>query len=147
MGLHCLPRLSVQRCRFIKLMKHAKGSLNKEPRSVTCFLGLLIWVLSMNGRTIVYCIMWVKLFRHIKQLHFLAHLSRRLIWWAYRIGRPPSYVVIFVIRRHPHSLNIFSSETTGPITVKFHMELQWDGKTKVCSNVLGHMTTMATMPI
>ena len=24
---------------------------------------------------------------------FLAHLSRRIIWWAYRIGRPPSSIV------------------------------------------------------
>ena len=76
-------------------------------------------------------------------LSFLAHLSRRLIWWAYRIGRPLSYVVV----RRPHSLNIFSSKTTGPIKVKFHMELLWDGWMKVCSNGLGHMTKMAAMPI
>ena len=76
-------------------------------------------------------------------LQFLAHLSRRLIWWAYRIGRPPSSVV----RRRPHSLNIFSSEITRPIKVKFHMELLWDGGTKVCSNDPGHMTKMAAIPI
>ena len=52
-----------------------------------------------------------------KKIVFLAHLSRRLIWWAYRIGRPPSSVVRR--RRRPHSLNIFSSETTGPIKVNF----------------------------
>ena len=65
---------------------------------------------------------------------------------AYRIGRPPrrpSYVVV----RRPHSLNIFSSETTGQIKVKFHMELLWDRGTKVCSNGPGHMTKMAAMPI
>ena len=45
------------------------------------------------------------------------------------------------------SLNIFSSETTGPIKVKFHMELLWGGGTKVCSNGPGHMTEMAPMPI
>ena len=91
---------------------------------------------------------------------FLAHLSRRLIWWAYRIGRPlssvvrrPSYVVVrrpsyVVVRHRPHSLNIFSSETTGPIKVKkIHMELLWDGGTKVCPNSPGHMTKMAAMPI
>ena len=65
-------------------------------------------------------------------------------WWAYRIGRPPSYLV--VVRRRPHSLNI-SSETTGPVKVKFHMELLWDGETKVCSNGPGHMTKMADMLI
>ena len=54
-----------------------------------------------------------------------------------------SYVVV----RRPHSLKIFSSETTGPIEVKFHIELLWDGGTKVCSNGPGHMTKMAAMPI
>ena len=62
-------------------------------------------------------------------------------WWAYRIGRPLSSV------RRPHTLNIFSSETTGPIKVKFHMELLWDGGTKVYSNSSGRMTKMAAMPI
>ena len=43
--------------------------------------------------------------------------------------------------------NIFSSETTGPIEAKFHVEPPWDWWTKVCSNGPGHMTKMATMPI
>ena len=43
--------------------------------------------------------------------------------------------------------NIFSSETTGPIEAKFHMEPPWDGGTKVYSNGLGHMTKMVAMPI
>ena len=43
--------------------------------------------------------------------------------------------------------NIFSSETTGPIKAKFHMEPPWDGKTKVCSNGPGHMAMLAAMPI
>ena len=46
-----------------------------------------------------------------------------------------------------HSLNIFSSETTGPIEAKFHMESPWDGETKICSNGPDHMTKMAAMPI
>ena len=73
----------------------------------------------------------------------LAHLSRSFIWWAYRIGRPPSSIVV----HRPHSLNIFSSETTGPIKVKFHMELLQDRGTKVCSNGPDHMTKMAAMPV
>ena len=32
-------------------------------------------------------------------------------------------------------------------SVKFHMELLWDGGTKACSNGPGHMTEMAAMPI
>ena len=43
--------------------------------------------------------------------------------------------------------NIFSSETTGPIEAKFHVEPPWDRGTKVCSNGPGHMTKMAAMPI
>ena len=43
--------------------------------------------------------------------------------------------------------NIFSSETTGSVEAKLHMESPWDGGTKVCSNGLGHMTKMAAMPI
>ena len=43
--------------------------------------------------------------------------------------------------------NIFSSETTGPIEAKFHIEPPWEGGMKFCSNRLGYMTKMATMPI
>ena len=39
--------------------------------------------------------------------------------------------------------NIFSSGTTEPIAVKFHMEPPWDGTTNVCSNGPGHMTAMS----
>ena len=41
-------------------------------------------------------------------------------------------------------LNIFSSETTGPIEAKFHVAPPWDGGMKVCPD---HMTKMAAMPI
>ena len=43
--------------------------------------------------------------------------------------------------------NIFSSETTGLIEAKFHMEPPWDGGMEVCSNGPGHMTKMVAMPI
>ena len=43
--------------------------------------------------------------------------------------------------------NIFSSETTGLIEVKFHVEPPWDGGTKICSNGPGHITIMADVPI
>ena len=41
---------------------------------------------------------------------------------------------------------IFSSEISGPIEAKFHMERPWDRRTKVCSNGPGHMTKMALCP-
>ena len=42
---------------------------------------------------------------------------------------------------------IFSSETTGPIQTKFHVEPPCDGVTKVRSNGPGYMTKMAAMPL
>ena len=43
--------------------------------------------------------------------------------------------------------NFFSLETAGPIEDKFYVALPWDGRTKVYSNGLGHMTKIAAMPI
>ena len=63
---------------------------------------------------------------------------------SYRQARPfvrPSSV------RRPHYSNVFSSETTGPIKAKFHMEPSCAGETKVCSAHLGHMIKIAATPI
>ena len=49
--------------------------------------------------------------------------------------------------RRPHVLNIFFSETTGQIKVKFHMEPPRDVEKYICSNGSGHMTKMPAMPI
>ena len=43
--------------------------------------------------------------------------------------------------------NILSSETTGPIETKCHVESTYDGETNVYSYGLGHMTNMTAMPI
>ena len=53
---------------------------------------------------------------------------------------------------HPRLLrftfsNFFSLETSRPIEAKFHVEPPWDRGMKICSNILCHMTNMATMPI
>ena len=67
-----------------------------------------------------------------------------------QIGLLTSKLLAFECRRsvrRPHSLNIFSSETTGPIEAKFHMESPWDRRTKVYSNVSGHMTKIAPIPV
>ena len=56
------------------------------------------------------------------------------------------YVCVYVVCMSTFS-NIFSSETTGPIEVKFHVEPPWDGGTKICSNGPGHITNVAAMPI
>ena len=73
---------------------------------------------------------------------FLAHLSRRLsgeLIGYVGLWRP--YVCVSTFS------NIFSSETIGPIKVKFHMEPSWDVGTKLCSTGPGHMTKMSAMPI
>ena len=44
-------------------------------------------------------------------------------------------------------LNFFSSITTWPIEAKFYVESPWDEATKACSDCLGHLTKMATIPI
>ena len=47
------------------------------------------------------------------------------------------------------SVNIltdFYSETSLPISVKFHMQPLGSGGTKICWNGPGHMTKMAFMP-
>ena len=41
----------------------------------------------------------------------------------------------------------FSSETTGPIVTEFHIQPPGPLGKKKCSNSLGHMPKMATMPI
>ena len=56
------------------------------------------------------------------------------------------WVCVYVVCMSTFS-NIFFSETTGPIEVKFHVEPPLDRGTKVCSNGPGHMTNMAAMPI
>ena len=56
------------------------------------------------------------------------------------------YVCMYVVCMSTFS-SIFSSETTGPIGAKFHMDPPWDGGTKICSNGPGHMSKMAPMPI
>ena len=43
--------------------------------------------------------------------------------------------------------NDFSSETTGPIATKFHIQPSRPLGKKSCSNRLGHMTSMADMLI
>ena len=67
--------------------------------------------------------------------------------WAYRIRRPPSFSVVICRPSSSTPLNIFSLDTTGPVEVKFHMELLWDQGTKVFSNGPGRMIKVAAMPI
>ena len=51
------------------------------------------------------------------------------------------YVCVFTFS------NFFSSGTTEPIEVKFHVEPPWDRETKICIWGPGHMIKMSVMPI
>ena len=63
-----------------------------------------------------------------------------LIGWEGSVVRRPSV--------RPSTIsNDFSSETTGPIATKFHIQPPGPLGKKNCSNGLGHMTNMAAMPI
>ena len=53
--------------------------------------------------------------------------------------------LFFVDSYQENASNVFSSETTGPVKVKFHMEPHWVGGTKVCSLHPGHLTKMAAI--
>ena len=58
-------------------------------------------------------------------------------------------ISLILVQGHSYSTfsNFFSLESAKPSEVKFHMEPQLDGGTKVCSNGPGHMTRMAAIPI
>ena len=43
--------------------------------------------------------------------------------------------------------NFFSSKNSRPLEAKFHMQPPWNVRMKICSNVKGHMTKMASRPI
>ena len=61
-------------------------------------------------------------------------------WWAYMMGTPLSsvcvYVCMYVVCMSTIS-NIFLSETTEPIEVKFHMEPPW-GNESLFKQSLSH---------
>ena len=63
----------------------------------------------------------------------------------------PIWILTVMVIQWPWSLmsfaNFFSLQTAMPIKVKFQLEPPWDGGTKICSSVSGHMTNMTAMPI
>ena len=65
----------------------------------------------------------------IVNFHFLAHLSRRLTRWAYRIGLEPASMRPCVrVSVRPSTLsNMYISETSRPITTKFYLKHHWGG--------------------
>ena len=56
-------------------------------------------------------------------------------------------MVVSGVRRPSTFSKDFSFETTGPISIKFHMQPLDRGENKVCIFRPGHLTKMAAMPI
>ena len=50
------------------------------------------------------------------------------------------------VTQFEHFQTYFTLETARPIEAKFHVEPQWDGGSKVCSNSPGRMTKIAVIP-
>ena len=59
---------------------------------------------------------------------------------------PPQESLVLYRFISENSSNVFSSETTGTIGAKFHMDPQWIGGTGVYLPHLGHVTEIDAMP-
>ena len=88
-------------------------------------LGRLIWV--FDGRTLILLVLTCR--GSNISAAFLAHLSRRLTRWAYRMGLEPASVRACMrpcVRASTLS-NMNISETSRPITTKFYLKHHWGG--------------------
>ena len=107
-------------------------------RLITLKVAMLHWVLGYyqvcsnddTGKTLTY---------------FTARLNEYMKLYEYQ--RSGSFIDIGPNHSDSIFLNFFSSMTTWPIEAKFYVESPWDEGTKACSNCLGHITKMATVPI
>ena len=73
----------------------------------------------------------------------LAHLSRRLTGWAYRMGLEPASVCPCVRASTLSNMNI--SETSRPITTKFYLKHHWDGGKAVLGFDADQIRTLVSM--
>ena len=98
--------------------------------------------LAWNKLKILKCGRNIQVEKLIKQLnkYIISSPELKAHCWAYRIGRPLLSIVV-------HTLWTSFPQIPLAQSVQFHIELLWDGGTKVCSNDLGHMTKMTAMPI
>ena len=76
-------------------------------------------------------------------LWFLAHLSRRLTRWAYRIGVEPASVCACVRPLTISNMNI--SKTRGPIATKFYLKHHWGGGKPALGFGPGRIRTLVSM--
>ena len=105
-----------------------KGSESIDIWDIDCFCSI-----SMGPIFIT----WVRAF-FIKCETLVSSPEPKAHWWAYRINRLPSYFVV-------HTLQTSPQKPLGQ-SVRFHMELPWDGGKKVCSSGPDHMTKLASCP-
>ena len=96
-------------------------------------------------RPINVCILNAKRNALFLNCSFLAHLSRRLVWWAYRTGRPPSYVVVCRPSSTLFKQLLLRNHWANQSQISYGAFMGWGNK--VCSNGPGHMTKMPAIPI
>ena len=84
----------------------------------------------------------VVLFKNVT-FRFLAHLSRRLTRWAYRIGLEPASVCPCVCPLTISNMNI--SKTRRPIATKFYLKLHWGGGKPALGFGPGWIRTLVSM--
>ena len=77
------------------------------------------------------------------QFQFLAHLSRRLTRWAYKIGVEPASVCACVCPLTILNMNI--SKTRGPIATKFYLKHHWGGGKPALGFGPGRIRTLVSM--
>ena len=76
---------------------------------------------------------------------FLAHLSRRLTRWAYRIGLEPASVCPCVCVCPLTISNMNISKTRGPIATKFYLKHYWGGEKPALGFGPGRIRTLISM--
>ena len=100
---------------------------------------IIIIIMTYNGKKWKLAVFSLSL--HL--FRFLAHLSRRLTRWAYRIGLEPASVCPCVCPLTISNMNI--SKTRGPIATKFYLKHHWGGGKPALGFGPGRIRTLVSM--
>ena len=114
-------------------------SIDPAFRCRCCCWVLILFHLSLESWFI--CWLFCALMSRSPACMFLAHLSRRITRWAYRMG-----LELASVRPSTHS-NMNISETSRPITIKFYLKHHWGGgKAALCfgAEQIRTLVSMAT---
>ena len=88
------------------------------------FLDSLIFSVPVTSQLSIHSFLYISDVKVVESA-FLAHLSRRLTRWTFRMGLEPASVRASVRASTLSNMNI--SETSRPITTKFYLKHHWGG--------------------